>query len=519
MDEFDVAIVGLGPVGAAGALLLAEAGLKVAAVERDRDIHPLPRAVGMDGEVVRAFQSIDRGEELNSLLQTIRPGERAGFANAEHEWMFGQDLVPFGPHGWAPFAMFHQPELDGWLRNEATRHGNVTPFIGYSLEALSDDANSAALTIKETKTGEALELSARYVIGCDGAASFVRQSIGAGQKNLGYDQDWLVIDVEMKEGALLPAEVLQVCDPARITTYVAAKDPFRRWEFRLNPGETREEMLKEERIHELIAPWTDRNTYDITRAAVYQFHALVADNWQKGRILLAGDAAHQTPPFLGQGMNAGMRDVINLAWKLPRVLSGQSPERLLDSYSAERSAHSEDLIDWAVKLGQLMEFLAAADAAAKGDGPPPGEPPEMSAAYGQGRMIPPLRHGVLMPEQTGETGFTGYQLDQPMVKTKAGETFRLDDLMGPGFAIVGRSDADLVLGHEASKIADRLGIRSLSLEGLEPVKWHFDPLFETRAAALIRPDRYIFGHTDENLSLDDLVLTLADMLGLDERTF
>jgi len=514
MQIFDVAVIGLGPVGSAGALLFAEAGLKVVAFERDEEVYLLPRAVGMDGEVVRAMQGIGLGEEFAALLQRIRPGERAGFANARREWLFGQELIQMGPHGWSPFSMFHQPEVDGWLRDRATTHERIDARVGFEVLSVNDKGDYVTVTAKHPGTDEVAEIAARYLVACDGASSPVRQSLGIGRNDLGYNQDWLVVDVKMDEGALLPPEVLQVCLPDRLTTYVATKDPYRRWEFRLNDGETAEEMLAEERIFELLNDWAPRGSYKIVRAAVYQFHALVAAEWRKGRIFLAGDAAHQTPPFLGQGMNAGMRDVINLAWKLPRVISGTSPEHLLDTYFEERIAHSTDLVEWAVAFGRLMEFFAAQERAARGEGPEPTDPPSLSAAYGQGRTIPPLRDGLLIKEQVSDTGFTGYQLAQPVVRDADGKIFRLDDLLGKGFAILARKASDLELTGEARALARAMGIQLVSIEGLSAVEWRFDPLFETHAAAVVRPDKYIFGHTDETHSVSDLIIDLGERLGV-----
>lgn len=513
MQSCDVVIVGMGPIGAAGAILLGEAGLSVAVIEPERDVYPLPRAVGMDGEIVRAFQAIGRSDDLAAMLQPIRPGSRAGFANSSREWLFGQDLREFGPSGWPPLSMFDQPEVDRYLRDVAISHPNVTAHIGFAATDLIDEANSVTVTAKDDSSGEEIRCAGRYVIGCDGANSFVRQQRNIGWLDMGYNRDWLVVDVIAKEGNTLGNDVLQVCDPDRLTTYIATKDPYRRWEFRLNPGETRDEMLAPERIMELIDDWTPRDTYEIHRAAVYQFHATVAEIWRDGRILIAGDAAHQTPPFLGQGMNSGMRDVINLAWKLPLIINGTMSENLLDSYFDERMGHSEDLIDWAVSLGKLMEHIAATEAAARGDAPPPGEPPPLSAGYGQGRMIPPLKAGLLMAEQVSDTGSSGYQLQQPIVRLADGKSCRLDDVLGSGFAIAARDAKSVQLNDASRAIVEALGITIVALTDFELERGRFDPLFDQASAALIRPDRYIFGHTTDQVSLDDLIEALSAKLG------
>jgi 3-(3-hydroxy-phenyl)propionate hydroxylase len=221
--------------------------------------------------------------------------------------------------------------------------------------------------------------TARYLIGCDGAASFVRGQLNVGWHDLGYESDWLVVDVATRAGHTLTNDTLQVCDPDRLATYVCTKDPYRRWEFQLEDGETSEQMLERGKIRSLIDPWTPSDTYDIRRAAVYRFHAATADTWRRGNVFLAGDAAHQTPPFLGQGMNTGMRDVINLAWKLPMVIADLAADDLLDTYQAERNAHAQDLTDWAVAIGQLMEHLAAVERAERSGAHPPVAPERLAA--------------------------------------------------------------------------------------------------------------------------------------------
>jgi 3-(3-hydroxy-phenyl)propionate hydroxylase len=303
---------------------------------------------------------------------------------------------------------------------------------------------------------------------------------------------------------------MQVCDPARLSTYICVKDPNRRWEFQLLEGETREEMLRPERIQSLLDPWLPPEHYQIRRAAVYQFHAATAGRWREGRVMLAGDAAHQTPPFLGQGLNAGLRDAVNLGWKLPLVHAGLCEERLLDSYAVERDAHARDLVEWAVAIGKLMETLAAREAGL----PDPHETTDSSAGYGQGRTVPPLRGGVLIEEQSAVRPSVGHLFRQPTVRCSDGVECRLDELLGRGFAIVGRKESELRLGRRASAILEQLGGKVVSLEELVVIEGALDELFDTHPAVVVRPDRYIFGVVDEDWSLDRLLEELAQKLML-----
>ena len=505
----------MGPVGAATALFLAHAGLTVAVIERDKAVYKLPRAVALDGEIIRGFQRLGLGEEVASLLQPIRPGERLGFGNSKREWLFSQTPSRFNSNGWQSFNMFDQPELEGYLRATALAEAGVTAHIGTEATLIHDEGDRVIIDGQQLDSGDPLKLSARYLIGCDGASSFVRRSIGSGWHDLGYDHDWLVVDITTHPGHPLDRNTMQVCDPDRLSTYVRTKDPYRRWEFKLNPGETWKEMLDPERIQSLIDPWAPRNTYDIRRAAVYQFHAAVADPWRRGNIFIAGDAAHQTPPFLGQGLNAGMRDAINLAWKLPMVMSGEAQPALLDTYQAERLAHATDLVDWAVAIGQLMEHLAAVEAAERKGEPPPEVPTKQrSSGYGQGREMPPLRDGIIVLDQLSDRGSTGHLFSQPMVRDGNGHEFRLDDGLGPGFAVVARDADALQINPASAAFLNRLNARRVTLDGLAVTRGKIDRLFDHAAAAIVRPDRYVFGHTDSSHGLDDLIARLAHQLHL-----
>lgn len=508
-DMTDVAVLGLGPVGAAACCLLAAEGLSVVGFERDTDVYPLPRAVGFDGEIVRAFQRIGLGDELCSILQAHRPGERAGFANSRREWLFGFEYPENGANGWRPMSMFHQPEVDSWLRARAAESEQVSLHLGTEVEGFESSETGVTLRVRDPQDGAVRSWRARYLIACDGAASATRHALGSTWKDLGYDRDWLVVDAIAREGHTLPLDTLQVCDPDRLVTLVIGKDPWRRWEFSLNPGETREEMLTDEKILSLIDPFTPRGTYEIRRRAVYQFHAATARPWSRGRVFLAGDAAHQMPPFLGQGMNSGIRDVNNLAWKLGHVLRGEAGASLLDTYEQERSPHAEALVGWAVSLGKLMEHIAQTELAEREGRDPPAMPAgSEGAGYGQGREAPPLQDGILLPHQVSAKGSTGYLFYQPKVRDRDGASFRLDEALGRGFALVGRDAEALELDATGREICSRRGIRCVTLHDLELVEGRFDPLFEHHSACLVRPDRHVFGHTDENLSVHALLAAL-----------
>jgi len=503
--DCDVAIVGYGPVGAFTALQLAEAGLRVAILERSTDLALLPRAVGLDAESVRAFQRLGLGETVAAILQPLRPGERLAFTDSKHRELFAMSIPERGALGWRDMSFFDQPELEALLREIVAKQERIDVRLGCEVIGCEQTADAVRVAYRDAD-GTARALRAPWLVGCDGASSRVRELVGIDWQSLGYDQDWLVVDIMIGPEAELPIAVMQVCDPARLTTYVCVKDPNRRWEFQLQPGETREEMLRPERIRSLLDAWLPPDHYAIRRAAVYQFHAATAERWRVGRVLLAGDAAHQTPPFLGQGLNSGLRDAVNLGWKLPLVLGGVCGEDLLDSYAAERDAHARDLVERAVSLGKLMETLAAREA---------GRPDPHADGPGDARpVVPPLRGGALVREQIAPDGSVGAQLAQPDVRRDGGGLVRLDELLGRGFAVVARTEADARLGPEAEALLARLDGRVVSLEGLEVGEGVMDRLFASHSAAIVRPDRYVFGVVDDAWDLDRLVGELGRRLSL-----
>ncbi|MEM7080468.1 MAG: bifunctional 3-(3-hydroxy-phenyl)propionate/3-hydroxycinnamic acid hydroxylase [Pseudomonadota bacterium] len=513
--DADVVIIGMGPVGALATILLAKAGLRVAVVERDTEVYRLPRAVNLDGEIVRALQPTGLAQSVADLLQPVRPGERAGFANARREWMFGARLAPFGVNGWQSVNMFDQPELEGFLRDTALGLPGVHAFVGYKAEAPVDHGSSVSVQI--SRDHDDLTLNASYLLACDGAASTTRKALGIGWENLGYDHDWLVVDVITKPGHTMGLDTLQICDPKRICTYVCGKDPYRRWEFKLNPGETWAQMLEPETIANLIEAFTPADTYTVRRAAMYQFHAATAEAWRVGRVFLVGDAAHQTPPFLGQGMNMGMRDAINLSWKLAMIFRGDpaiDANALLDAYEAERRAHAHDMVEWAVSFGRLMEhFAAVAAAEANGETPPEADPSLQSAGYGQSREAPPLRAGVVLESQVGEDSPTGHLLTQPEVSDGV-STYRLDDRFGAGFALLSRRQDEGAINVASHRLLQRIGASIVTLQGLEEVRGHIDRGLDAADWLMLRPDRYVFGHTTSAVDVNDLVAVLAEKLPL-----
>lgn len=351
----DVAIIGYGPAGATLANLLGQMGLSVLLLEKDAQIYPLPRAIHFDGEVMRIFQSLGLRTEVEAIS---RPGLKGmHFVNAAGDTLLIRGGVSAkGPHGCANNHYFHQPDLEQVLRDGVARFKQVDVCLQAEVQQVIDRNDHVTLEVHELVTGRARTWQARFVVGCDGARSLVRKTMGAPMTDLGLHQPWLVFDAFLKPGADgLPDHTVQHCDPARPMTYCNVTGNRRRWEIMLMPGDDPAQLVQPDRLWPLVGRWVTPATADIERAVIYTFHSVIAQGWRRGRLLLAGDAAHQTPPFLGQGMCAAIRDVSNLAWKLQAVLRGRAGDDLLDTYESERSPHVHAFIELAVRLGDIIQ--------------------------------------------------------------------------------------------------------------------------------------------------------------------
>jgi 3-(3-hydroxy-phenyl)propionate hydroxylase len=464
MADCDVLVVGLGPVGAALGALLARAGLRVIAIEKDTEVYPLPRAAHFDHEIMRLFQQLGIAEEV---LRHARPAPAYEFRAADGQALLRFESGHATPSGWAAGYMFHQPGVELALRETLAKAG-AEIRLGCRLIGLSQNGDS--VTARLDGPHGTTTITARYLVGCDGGRSLVREAIGGALDDYGFDEPWLVLDVKLAEDSRVPAINLQLCDPARPTTCVLMGPGRHRWEFMLLPGETPEQVLDDAFVAALLAPW-ETGPIAIDRRAVYRFHALVAKQWRVGRVLLAGDAAHQMPPFAGQGMCSGLRDAANLAWKLAAVLRDGAGEKLLDSYQAEREPHVRSYIELAIHMGRVVCLLDPAAAAARNAG--------MLAERAAGRGNAPLPGGpALVPGGllAGSAG-AGTIFPQPWIE-QDGQRIGLDAVLGEGAWLIGAPELD-----EARLAPFRAPLQAwLARQGA--------------AAVLVRPDRYVFGTGD-----------------------
>lgn len=471
--DCDVVVVGLGPVGDVVAGLLALEGLKVVGIERDEVPYPLPRAAVFDDEIMRIFQRLGVAERLESLC---RVPDKYEFVSADDEVLleFPVKGVPT-VSGWEGSYVLHQPAVEGVLRDRLLDLA-VDVRLGHRFVGVDQGADQALVHIEGPQGS--YDLRARYVVGCDGAWSPVRQAVNIELFDYEFNEPWLVLDAVAPGGSALPNRLMQICDPARPATYLKMTGDRYRWEFMVMPGETPAQALEEGFIRTLLSDWEIGDNLSIERKAVYQFHGLVAKQWRSARVLLAGDAAHQMPPFAGQGMCAGIRDAGNLAWKLGSVIRGEASEGLLDSYQAEREPHVRAVIETAIAMGRII-CLTDPQAAA-------GRNAEMLARRASGAQevsmqFPDLCNGCLDTSRGA-----GALFPQPNVDGR-----RLDDVLGSGHWLVGHSLPELHL--PAGVLAFDLSDPALAPYAPALNAWL---VAHEAAAVLVRPDHHVFGSGD-----------------------
>ena len=373
-EPADFVVVGAGPVGLLTAIILGRKGWRVTVVERWPSRYPMPRACTIDHEALRILQSAGVMAEHWDLFEPSR-GERGGYQirNQDGVLLRAINWNRTAESGFANTNGFYQPDLERVLETMASTIPSVEILRGWSAEAIAQDESSVTLTIARTDAradaGSRDTITARWLIGADGANSVVRELVGIETEDAGFEADWLVVDYEPLHDRQWDAFVTQYCDPEQPATAVNSGPGRRRFEFMRRDDITAEELGRPESAWRLMAPWgVTPDNARLERHAVYTFRGRWARDWRRGRVLIAGDAAHLMPPFLGQGMCSGLRDAAALAWRLDLVASGHASTSILDSYGTERSAHVREIIDEAIAIGRVIceldpERAAARDAA------------------------------------------------------------------------------------------------------------------------------------------------------------
>jgi 3-(3-hydroxy-phenyl)propionate hydroxylase len=416
------------------------------------------------------------------------------------------DTVPKPyPLGYTPTMVFTQPPVEAALREHAESYDCVEVALGTELVRFEETPDGVTVELKDD-AGATRTVTCNYLIGCDGASSTVRTQLGIEYADLEFDEPWLVVDVRVNEQGIekLPKVAIQYCEPSRPCTYIVGPGGHRRWEIMLMPGEDPREMQQDEQVWKLLSRWLTPADGELWRAASYRFHALVAKEWRRGRVFIAGDAAHQQPPFIGQGMCQGVRDVVNLIWKLNAVIRKEGAPSLLDTYQTERSAHVRELTTRIKNIGRLIcerDLVAARERDARLLREAGGVIKTMTRQ----EIVPKLEGGLLSSHAHAANGTL---FPQPRVAHGDSQAL-LDIVVGEGWRVVTLGNA--AMSQAVGAAAGRLGARLIELapdgdvhhaavnREQRPALIELDGVlagwFDRHGccAAIVRPDHYVYG--------------------------
>ena len=489
-QSYCVGIVGYGPVGAMLANLMGRAGVRTLVMDKTPEVFPKPRAIALDHEILRAFDNIG---VLDAITPYLEP-----FTASEHFGVDGQlirriDMAPAPyPMGYVPSQVFLQPPVEKALRDALTAYPCVDVRLGLEFASATQGGDHVEIEARDGN-GAIERFTVDYLIGCDGASSAVRRAAGLGLEDLGFDEPWLVVDILVNEKGLskLPRNSAQYCNATRPTTYVIGPKNLRRWEITILPGENPKDLEREENVWPLLAPWLTAEDGEMWRASSYRFHALVASRWRNRRMFIAGDSAHQQPPFIGQGMCQGIRDAVNLSWKLIDRMNGAAADHVLDTYEVERAAHVRELTGRIKAIGQYISERDPVRARAR-DARLLEEGGGKAATVTRQEIVPPLSQGFL---HVGSGGVAGTLFPQPWIEADGGARL-LDKLTGALWRLV-MIDASDVQAFDLSQRAARLGVIPVRIGagGLSERDGVLKGWFERHGAcaALVRPDHYTYG--------------------------
>lgn len=512
--DADVLIVGYGMTSKMLALQLVQAGHSVIILERHNRPYSLPRAVTFDDETARNLASIGLDSDNDPRIEYFDAWYQ--IKNGQHKIIAAYDWSGETTAGWHRWYWFNQPELESIFHNKLLAQ-KIDLRLGYEAIDLIEDADGATLTCRECNSEDnsgSLILRGRFLVGADGANSFVRENRGLRLHDLGFQFDWLIVDVIPNAPMTFDPPIFQLCDPRRPTTVVPGGPGRRRWEFMMLPGETVDELNRAETAWALLEPWgvTPQNAI-LERHVVWQFQAKWAENWSRGRSFIVGDAAHLMPPFAGQGMCAGLRDAVNLGWKLDFVLRGLTDTNMLESYSSERNAHVQDFIALSIKIGGAVcvadeKVAAARDSAMIAEMQKAGNIPEPP-------YCPSMGPGIWLRDQPG----TGRLAGQGYVRSGT-EEGRFDEVVGTGWMMVGyEKNAESFLSADELAGFKAIGGRIVRVDhrgsqgSIVDRDGFYERWFENSACEfiVIRPDFYLAAATTGAALSHDLNLLFAKL--------
>jgi 2-polyprenyl-6-methoxyphenol hydroxylase-like FAD-dependent oxidoreductase len=502
-DDYDVAIIGYGPTGMTLAALLGRLGHRVVVLERYSGLYNLPRAACFDDEIMRVFQKLGIAEEIG---RGARPQYEYDWVNAAGDVLVKLEYAKSAPGGWPALFMMFQPFVEAALDSYNKTLPSVEVRQGVTVSDVAQGSGTVTLRGVD-QDGQKVVVRARFVVGADGGNGFTRKKFCRNVDDYGFQENWLVCDFRLRHAVPDLPLFRQVCDPVQPTSIVTIGPEHHRFSFMLDPDENQNEVTKHAKVWSRVSSFITEDDAEIIRVANYTFRSRIAEQWQFGRVFLAGDAAHEMPPFLGQGMCSGIRDSHNLAWKLDLILKGSADLSVLDTYQSEREPHVRFITEKAIELGRVQTLR------------------DPQKARERDLRFLALRHANEKPEKIRFPALRGDLIvnngdffPQGRVSTED-RVAHFDDVVGEGWCIVTRAPQMLTNLTQAQRvfwqsIEGRVAILGESARDLHDVDDVYAAWFATSscAAAVVRPDWYVYGTARDKHELSEVLERLSRSL-------
>lgn len=493
-DLYDVAVVGYGPGGAIAAAHLGARGLRVLVLEQHVAPYPLPRAVTFDGEACRSIQAT--GADVSHALQRSTVLKHAPFYDPEGNLLFRLDWSG-DLCGYAARRSIFQPDIEAALDTRIASFANVEVMRGVKVEAIAQGADGVTL-YATSAGGKRHSFAAHYVVGADGANSFIRSALGIEVTRSGFQSALLNFDMEVLRP--LPehfSEFRMFMDPVRPHMFMPIGTNRMRFEFHVLPGDDEQALLREEIVWNWLASkhGLTREDVKLSRQVIYRYGSVICEDWRAGRAFLVGDAAHSMAPALGQGANSSIRDATNLSWKLAMVIQGIAEERLLDTYQDEMKPFVTELVMEAERIARFAEIHDPEAARARN---------EMMRQADTGPsnpwQWPAMQHGVFAPGASGRAAEIVGRLAPQGRLRRAGAIGKGDEVLGPGFQLICRhtptldaSQTDFLAAIGCTVGAIEAGFDGSN--GVEDLDGDYRTFLDRHQidCYIMRPDFYVFG--------------------------
>ena len=503
-DSYDIIIVGFGPVGQLCSNLLNKYGLKIGVIESNLDIYSEPRAISIDDEGQRIISSLGLWGSFKDT-RSVPDFADLTFPNGK--------VVLRGPvtstsNGFPFVSTISQAELEKLLKTELNKSKNVDLILGHEVINFKEEAKLIDISIKNVKDNKFLKIRTKFLFACDGAESFVRNKLKIDLIDLKYNKEWLVVDIALQHSHVIENVIRYICDPERPTIFTTLSKNKLRLEFQLLAGENGTEIINENKHIRFISPLLRDKKYQIERVYIYRYRGNCAKELRQKNIFLLGDAAHQMPPFAGQGLSSGLRDASNLCWKLAHVINNQFDDEILDTYQIERTDEIKNSINSSIALGKLIDSLSIAF---KHNTPlEEAIPPEArEQAYGKKSLTEQSISKGLFSSLVKDSNI-GKLIPMVQLSNKI-DNISIDDLLDSRFAVISSKDPKDLLNEDTVSLFKEIDAVFLNISKYNFLNSKFEELLDI-GDLILRPDKLIYGLTSNEVTLQNLSNELFNRL-------